>query len=143
VQVVFQWRYLLLGVNTQSGQLKWAWIERMRQAHLRPALEGWSADGLVWDNASAHQGQQVTALGFQRVFLPPYSPELNPAERIFEVLRQAIEGEVYASVLAKQQAVDHLLRQLAADRQRVKRRVNWDWIQAAFAALPEPDSRSP
>ena len=31
-------------------------------------------------------------VGFERFFLLPYSPELNPCERVFEGLRAQIEG---------------------------------------------------
>jgi hypothetical protein len=73
------------------------------------------------------------------VFLPPYSPELDPVEHIFEGPRAEIEGVVYPSLPAKQLAVEHHPRQLAADREWVKRLVNWHWIQTAFDCLPEPE----
>lgn len=65
-----------------------------------------------------------------------YSPELNPAERIFEELRRAVEGIIYETLEAKKQAVESELRQLAADPQRVKRLVGWDWLCAALNSLP-------
>ena len=136
VQIVFAWKYLLLGVNTQTGNLIWDWIERIRQEQLLPVLRRWSVDAIVWDNASSHKGKQIAALDHRLVFLPTYSPELNPAERIFRELRREIEGHPYPSLYAKQQYVEHLLRQLAADRQRVKRLTNWWWIQDAFGGLP-------
>ena len=138
IQIVFHWRYLVLGVNPQTGKLIWAWVERVRQAYLLPVIQRWPADVIVWDNASAHKANQMAALGCKLVFLPPYSPELDPAERIFRYLRPKIEGRVYPSLRAKQSTAEHYLRQLAADRQRVKRLVNWDWIQAAHDNLPAP-----
>jgi hypothetical protein len=139
VQIVFAWSYLVLGVNTQSGELRWDWIDRVRQEFLVPVLESWPVDGLIWDNASSHKGKRVAALGHKLVFLPPYSPELDPVERIFEVLRAKVEGVVYPSLQAKQLAIEHHLRQLAAGRQQVKRLANWQWIQEAFENLPEPE----
>ena len=41
-------------------------------------------DGLVWDNAPSHRDDEVTDLDLAFVGLPAYSPELNPAERLFE-----------------------------------------------------------
>lgn len=136
IQIVFDWRYLVLGVNPQTGQLIWDWVERVRQAYLLPVIQRWPADVIVWDNASAHKANQMAALGCKLVFLPPYAPELDPAERIFRYLRPKIEGRVYPSLRAKQITAEHYLRQLAADRQQVKRLVNWDWIQAAHDGLP-------
>jgi hypothetical protein len=70
--------------------------------------------------------------------LPPYSPELNPAERIFEEIRGEIEGEVYPSLRAKQAAIEQLLRQLRANKARLGRVIGWDWIKRAHEQLPDP-----
>lgn len=46
---------------------------------------------LVWDNARSHLDKSVQALGWQvgiyLVALPPYSPNLNPIERIWKTIR--------------------------------------------------------
>ena len=68
-------------------------------------------------------------VGFELIFLPPYSLEVNPAERIFEEVRRLIEGRVYLSLRAKQAAIEHLLRQFRADKVRLKRLIDWDWIR--------------
>lgn len=143
VQIVFAWRYLVLGVNVVTGALKWAWVERVSQTHLIPVVQRWAPDAVVWDSAPSHKAKKVAELDCARVFLPAYAPELNPPERIFEELRREVEGVVYPSLQAKVAAVDRCLRQLAADKARVKRLIGWDWIRDAFAALPaSPDSRS-
>ncbi len=74
--------------------------------------------------------------GFGWIFLPAYSPELNPAERVFEEVRRHVEGEVYPSLKAKMAAIAHVLRQLKADKTRLKRLIGWDWVQQALAQLP-------
>ena len=76
-------------------------------------------------------------VGFTRVFLPAYSPELNPAERVFEEVRRHIEGEVYPSLQAKRSAIDQVLRQLRADKTRLNRLVGWAWINQSLAHLPD------
>lgn len=137
VQFVFEWAYLLLGVNPLSGNLVWDWIDSMKQVDLLPALKTWSVDALIWDGASSHRGKQVGELAFKRIFQPAYSPELNPVERIFEELRRVVEGVIYETLETKKQAVELELRQLAADPQRVKNLVGWDWLCAALDNLPE------
>ncbi len=97
-------------------------------------------DGVVWDGAPSHRGKLMGQVGFARVFLPAYSPELNPAERVFEEVRGHIgghiEAEVYPSLKAKKAAIDHLLRRLKADKPRLKRLIGWHWIKQALARLP-------
>jgi len=91
----------LLAVDVIHLDLKWTWADRMNQACLKPIFEQWQLQTVIWDGASSHRGQDIGTLPLNRIFLPPYSPELNPAERIFEEIRREIEGFVYPSLQAK------------------------------------------
>ena len=59
------------------------------QTQLIPTLK--PGDVVVLDNLSSHKGnavrQTIRAVGARRVFLPPYSPELNPIEQVFATLK--------------------------------------------------------
>jgi putative transposase len=143
VQIEFAWQYLVLAVDVIRCELHWAWASRMNQVQLRPIFQSWSPDAVVWDGASAHRGHAMGRLGFARIFLPPYSPELNPPERVFEVLRQAVEGEVYPSLQSKRHAIERELRRLNANKPKLRSLIGWDWILDAFQQLPHPDIRSP
>ncbi len=136
MQIVFRWSYLVLAVDVLRGELHWGWSQRMNQQQLAPIYEQWPMNGVVWEGAPSHRGKLMGQLGFARIFLPPYSPELNPPERVFEELRRDIEGKVYPSLQAKKAAIDHLLRRLKADKTRLKRLTGWDWIQQELAQLP-------
>jgi transposase len=134
VQVEYRWCYLLLAVAPLAGELRWAWIERMRQTHLRPVLEDWELAGVVWDGAPSHKGKQIAQLPTRRIALPAYSPELNPAERVFEEIRARVEGVVYESLDAKQAVAECYLQELQDDPARVKQLCGWHWIAGAHAA---------
>lgn len=138
-QIEFAWRYLVLAVDVIHLDLKWTWAERMNQVSLKPIFEQWDLETVIWDGASSHRGQAIAQLPMKRIFLPPYSPELNPAERIFEEVRREIEGFVYASIQAKQHRIDHFLRRLRADKDRLASLVSWGWIVDIFNQLPQPD----
>ena len=47
-----------------------------------------------------------------------------------------IEGDVYASLQRKQDAINRLLWQLNADNLRLRQLVSWQWIQDVFAQPP-------
>jgi hypothetical protein len=51
VQLVYEWSYLVLADSPLTGEIKWEWIERMRQEYTRPVLEGWALQAVVWDKA--------------------------------------------------------------------------------------------
>jgi transposase len=137
MQIAFHWSYLVLGVDVVWGELHWGWSQGMKQQQLMPILEQWPMNGVVWDGASSHRGKLMGQVGFTRIFLPAYSPELNPAERVFRELRRQVEGQVYPSLEAKRKAIEHFLRQLQADRSRLRRLICWDWLQQTMAQLPD------
>ena len=140
VAMTREWRYLALAVDPQRGRLAWAWAPTMKQEAVAASVRSWKAAGVeavVWDRASSHRAELVRAVGLALVEQPPYAPECNPAERVFEELRRAVEGELYPDLEAKVAAVERELQAWAADPERVKRLVGWAWVLAAF---PPPES---
>ena len=136
LQLRYEWAYLLLAVNPLSGTLKWEWIERMNQEHLKPVLEEWALDCVVWDGAGSHRGKTLKDLSTKRVCLPAYSPELNPAERVFEEIRRRVEGKVYKDLKSKRDEAEKYLKALKADSEGVQRLCGWDWLQDALGHSP-------
>ena len=108
----------------------------MRQEYIRPVLEGWALEAVVWDKAPSHRAKSLAELGTVRVFLPSYSPELNPAERIFEEVRRRVEGKVYESLCDKREEAEIYLKELAADPERVKSLCGWGWLRESLESLP-------
>ena len=138
VQIVYRWAYLALAVDVRSGRLLWSWIRRLKAEAIAQVVGSWQADGVevvVWDGARAHKAQQVEQVGVRLICQPPYAPELNPVERVFEELRRWVEGRVYADLAEKQRAVEAVLGALEADPERVKRLTGWPWILHAFEQL--------
>jgi transposase len=100
-------------------------------------LEGWALEAVVWDKAPSHRATKSLAeLSTILVFLPSYSPELNPAERIFEEVRRRVEGKVYESLREKREEAESYLKELAADPERVKSLCGWGWLRESLESLP-------
>jgi hypothetical protein len=146
LQLRYEWRYLVLAVDGRAGTIWWGWADTMKAVDLWPLVAGLremdALDALVWDRAPSHRDADVRAIGLPLVELPPYSPELNPAERLFEEIRRHVEGKVYATLDAKVAEVEALLTDLDADPARLRRLCGWDWIEAAFEALPAPAAKA-
>lgn len=145
LQLRYEWRYLFAAVDPRAGTLWWTWVPSMRAEHL-PRPLGWLREqgvaALVWDGAPSHRDQTVRSVGLPLVSLPPYSPELNPAERLFEEVRRQVEGRVYTTLDDKAEAVDAYLEQLDADPARVRSLCGWDWLTTALDALPAQTERA-
>ena len=86
--------------------------------------------------ASSHRHELVRGVGLPLIGLPPYSPELNPAERVFEEVRRWIEGKVCPSLEDKVAAVEAYLTELESNPDRVRGLAGWDWIEDATQRLP-------
>lgn len=77
---------------------------------------------LICDNASWHKGGKIRWGGFEPVFLPGYSPDLNPIEKLWLV----IKAEWFSDFVAK--SSEHLVERLdqallwAMDRQQNNQR---------------------
>jgi hypothetical protein len=140
LQLKYEWRYLFAAVDGQAGRVWWSWVPSMKAESLWPTIAGLQEmsvlEGLVWDNAPSHRDAEITDLDLAFVGLPSYSPELNPAERLFEEIRRRVEGRVYATLDAKAADIHTFLEELDADPPRVRRLCGWDWINTAVASLP-------
>jgi transposase len=65
---------------------------------------------LVLDKSGSHRSGDVTwPEGITALPLPPYSPELNPAERLFKELRAGLANEVCASLEALEETLSAAL----------------------------------
>ncbi len=130
-----KWLYLNLAVNGRSGTLRWTWSENMKSETIADVLEGWGKEEVkvvVWDRAPRHHEKAYEGVHLQQIEQTSYSPELKPAERVFEYLRAQIEGKTYGSLEAKKAAVEAELKKLAADPEKVKRLAGWEWILGAW-----------
>ena len=136
LQLRYEWAYLFAAVDARAGTIWWDWLPTMKADDLRPVVAELRArgllDALVWDGAPSHADAAVRAAGLPLVALPPYSPELNPAERLVEEVRRRVEGAVYATLDDKLAAVEAFLRELDADPDRVHRLCGWDWLTDAL-----------
>ena len=117
----------------------WAWQKHMKGEEMVRIWGAWAEgpgiDGWVWDGAGGHRSTDMQAVDAPRVVQPPYAPELNPVARFFRELRQALEGRVYLTLQAKQEALEPILKAWQADPQRVRQLCGWDWIRKALTAL--------
>lgn len=140
VEYAYQWQSLVLAVNGMTGRLWWDWTSGMTSQALAGVVAQWGDQGgstVVWDRARGHGGAVYEAIPVHRIEQPASSPELNPAERVFEWLRRRIEGVVSGTLEAKREAVERELRTLNASPDRIQRLAGWAWIREALAGWPE------
>lgn len=78
---------------------------------LAPSLK--SGQIVVMDNLSAHNGERVKRLiegrGCTLLYLPPYSPDLNPIEEAFSKIKQLLRAIGARTKEALVEAIDKVL----------------------------------
>jgi transposase len=90
-----------------NGALFLAWVEQFLIPTLRPG------DIVVLDNLGSHKGRAVRrairAAGAHLLFLPPYSPDLNPIEMVFAKLKTLLRKADERSIAAVWHRIGNLL----------------------------------
>lgn len=85
---------------------------------------------LVWDNAPCHKPKIHREIpGLIVLFLPPYSPELNPAERFFGELRKATANTIFKTIQEQEAALEKKLNTLIDDTKTMKQLLGYEWIK--------------
>lgn len=85
---------------------------------------------MVMDQAGWHIAEALQIPDNMRIlFLPPYSPELNPAEHLWKALRQTwFANTVFSGMRAVVDTLCTGIRTLEADPERVQSFAGFDWI---------------
>ena len=98
-----------------DGAVFCAWLEQV----LLPELRRTRPDAvLVMDNLSAHKTKAVRALldetGFAYLYLPRYSPDLNPAEMLWSKPKSGLRRAFSDTVEQMEQALGEAGRQFGS-----------------------------
>lgn len=114
------------------------WCNGEKTAKFLEALARWRKGKkgrlvVIWDNAPCHRAKVAKAkaaeLGIELVFLPGYSPDLNPIERLWDWMRQELtRGHCHKSV-----------PELLAACQQFIQRINLDPIAVVDRLWPKFD----
>jgi hypothetical protein len=141
VQHRFQWRYVLAFVHPASGRTEWQFASGVNTAVMSVALEYFArAVGagptkrivLVLDQAGYHTSPLVhVPQGIHLVFLPPYSPELQPAEHLWHYSDQPLINEHFPTIDALEDTVADHCDRLQRQREVIRSATLFHWWPTA------------
>jgi transposase len=96
-----------------NGDWFLAYVEQVLVPTLKPG------DVVVMDNLGSHKGKAVRRAirqaGAHLLFLPPYSPDLNPIEQVFAKLKTLLRKAAERTVEATWRRIGKLLDHFSAD----------------------------
>jgi transposase len=133
----YQWRYLYGFVCPQSGATFWLILPTVSVEVFSQALAelaqflGVGRDKhliLVLDQAGWHTSERVVVPeGIHLLFQPAYSPELQPAERLWEVTDEALANEHFDTIEALVDAQVARCQTVRGMPDAIRSRTNYHW----------------
>ena len=117
VQHVFEWFYVYGAVEPTTGDRFFLELPYLNAENFQIFIDLFaqafpdSLNLLLLDNSGAHTAQRLTVPeNVCLVFLPPYCPELNPIERVWRDLKDALAWLQFPTLGVQQDYVAMLLR---------------------------------
>ena len=136
----YEYFYLYGAVEPETGQRFFTEHDRLNSDYFQVFLDRFaeafprSHNVLVLDNGTFHKAKKLSIpKNVRLVFLPPYSPELNPVERLWQDLKDQVAFDLYESLAALRQEVRSAV--CAYREKAVASLTGYDYLLNAASAL--------
>lgn len=138
----YEWVWVYIAVTPQSGECCCLLLPHVDTICLNLFLatmrEEWPDEriGVVLDGSGTHRSDKVVwPEGMVPLSLPPYSPELDPAEQFFRYLRKRLANEIFATIEEMKDALTRELQRLWDHPKVVTRMTNYPWWRTGVKAI--------
>lgn len=136
----YEWTYLYGFVHPATGETEWLILPRVNSDWFNQALAtfaqqvGAGADKqilLVIDGAGWHKSKElVVPDGLHLEVLPAYSPELQPAERLWRLADEPLANRCFDSLDELEDVLEERCRTLLTMQADIKALTNYYWWPA-------------
>ena len=133
----YEWLYVYAFVHPNSGRSVWYLLPSLNTAAFQVVLDDFARDVrsssdkrvlIVLDNAAWHKAKALCVPeGLEFVFLPAYSPELQPAERLWALCDETVANRCMGSLEALEAALCVQCECLMGDAGRVRAQTLFHW----------------
>lgn len=140
----YQWMYVYAFVHPQSGQTSWLLLPTVNVEAFSQALAIFAHEAgvgpdkqivLLLDGAGWHKSAKLEVPeGIHLVFLPPYSPELQPAERLWPLSNEPLANRAFTSLDELEQVQAERCRYLQAHPELIRAQTCFHWWPSSLAS---------
>ena len=133
----YEWLYLYAFVHPSSGRVEWFLFNTVNAESFSRCLASFAREGgagrnkvvvLVLDNAGWHVSDRVVIPdGIVPAFLPPYSPELQPAECRWPLANEAVANRSFDTLDALDAALAERCLALCGQPDTITSRTLFHW----------------
>ena len=133
----YEWVYVYGFARPATGQTFTVLLPRVNVARMADALAAFAAHAdpggkkllvVVVDNAGWHRAKRLPVPTNVRLhFLPPCTPELQPVEPFWALVREAVANDTFDRLADLRRVIRRRCRRLAEDRATVLGAVGFRW----------------
>ena len=134
----YEWLYVYGFVKPKTGETLWYLIPRVNTKWLNLVYETFAVEAnvgqtrilLVEDNAGQHKSKlSKVPAGIEIEYLPPYSPELQPAERLWSLVDEPLVNQCFDSIEEIEEILVDRCNYLREKMQpEIKNLTNYHWL---------------
>ncbi len=135
----YEWLYVYGFVEPKSGKTCWYLIPRVNTQWLNLVFKAFAAQQgaseeqiilVVEDNAGWHRSQKVELPpGIMTEFLPPYSPELQPAERLWLLVDEPLVNQYFETLEQIEEVLVNRCQTLTQMTHEIKQLTDYHWLK--------------
>ena len=140
VQWNFKAYYLYGAVTPQTGESFWLEFSHLHGICFQIFLDKLATEYpdylnvIQVDNGRFHYGSNLKIPdNILLIFQPPYSPELNPIERLWHYIKSELSWKIYDDLDALKEKVRAFLEELS--NEKIVSIAGWDYIRSALATV--------
>jgi transposase len=133
----YEWLYVTAFVQPTSGEVIWYLSNGVSKPFFEALLATFAREVgagrqrrivLLLDGAGWHtEPGLIVPDGIRLVYLPPYSPELQPAERLWPLIDEPLVNRHFATLAELDATVAQRCLVLEAERDTLKAHTSFDW----------------
>ena len=113
----------LMGIDEMDSAAEYVFLTELKKKHPDTQVV------VVVDNAPCHRVKLLKNIpGLTLIFLPSYSPELNPTERFFEEIRRATANRIFENIEKQEVIITRAVNRWSRNPAAMRRLLGFDWI---------------
>jgi transposase len=130
----YEWLWLFAATHPRTGRTFWLVLPRLDASCVQAFLDEFAKEHaregkrivLVWDGAPAHRAQALQVPErISLLSLPAYTPELNPSERVWPLVKEGVANRAHESLDELEQKVCSRCQKISAAE--ISARTNYYW----------------
>lgn len=138
----YEWTWVYAALQVGGEGCEFLYAPELNQAGAKVFLEQSSQREpgaihvVIWDGAGAHpaDGSALVPENVRLIPLPAYCPELNPVEKLWDVVKDAVSNIRHADLDALEEGITQVLRTYWEDATRVIRLIGRGWLLSSVNA---------